>query len=139
MAHTQLEPVVRHLRRLARTHCSHDLSDAPLLQRFAAHRDQTAFAALVERHGRLVLSVCRQVLHHEQDAEDAFQATFLVVAHQAAAVLLPGLPYLVTASKGEIGDGGSVVLSRGGLPALAAEAGKSKDLGDLKNEESPGK
>src|SRR5262249_51426242 len=83
MPHAQLEPVVRHLRRLARTQCSHDLSDAQLLQRFATHREETAFATLVERHGRLVLGVCRQVLRHEQDAEDAFQATFLVLARKA--------------------------------------------------------
>jgi RNA polymerase sigma factor (sigma-70 family) len=86
MPHTQLEPVVRHLHRLARTRWNHDLSDAQLLQRFAADREETAFAALVERHGRLVLGVCRQVLRHEQDAEDAFQATFLVLARQAASI-----------------------------------------------------
>jgi RNA polymerase sigma factor (sigma-70 family) len=86
MPHAQLEPVVRHLRRLARTQCTHDLSDAQLLQRFATHREETAFATLVERHGRLVLGVCRQVLRHEQDAEDAFQATFLVLARHAATI-----------------------------------------------------
>src|SRR5262249_48415766 len=86
MPHAQLEPVVRHLRRLARTQCSHDLSDAQLLQRFATHREETAFATLVQRHGRMVLGVCRQVLRHEQDAEDAFQATFLVLARHAAPI-----------------------------------------------------
>jgi RNA polymerase sigma factor (sigma-70 family) len=86
MIHTQLESVVRHVRRLAGQPRHHDVSDAQLLQRFAAHREEGAFAVLVERHGPLVFNVCRKVLRHEQDAEDAFQATFLVLARNAAAI-----------------------------------------------------
>jgi hypothetical protein len=86
MAETQLAPVLRHIRRLAGVSGDADLTDAQLLQRFVTRRDETAFAALVERHGRLVWGVCRQVLRHQQDAEDAFQATFLVLARQAAAI-----------------------------------------------------
>src|SRR5262245_10923138 len=64
--------------------------DAELVATFAARRDPDAFAALVERHGPTVLGVCRRVLGHAHDAEDAFQATFLVLALKATAVRPPG-------------------------------------------------
>jgi RNA polymerase sigma factor (sigma-70 family) len=61
-------------------------SDRQLLEAFLARRDETSFAALVERYGGLVLGVCRRVLGHRQDAEDVFQATFLVLARQASGI-----------------------------------------------------
>jgi RNA polymerase sigma factor (sigma-70 family) len=80
---TQAEVVLRHLRGLA---AGGDVPDGLLLERFTARHDEAAFAALVRRHGPLVYGVCRRVLHNEHDAEDAFQATFLVLARKAGSI-----------------------------------------------------
>src|SRR5436309_2375530 len=61
-------------------------TDRELLEDFAARRSEEAFTTLVARHGPMVLRVCRRVLQHEQDAEDAFQATFLVLARNPGSI-----------------------------------------------------
>ena len=73
-------------RRLLSAQARSGLPDRHLLERFIAHKDEAAFAALVERHAAMVLAVARNVLHHRQDAEDVFQATFLVLARRAGSV-----------------------------------------------------
>jgi RNA polymerase sigma factor (sigma-70 family) len=82
MHNRQLSSVVHFIRQLA----DDGPSDAQLLDRFARTRDEEAFTCLVRRHGSLVLGVCRRVLRQEQDAEDVFQATFLVLARSAASI-----------------------------------------------------
>jgi RNA polymerase sigma factor (sigma-70 family) len=78
--------LLRHLRRWAGAPGERAASDRDLLRRFGAQRDEQAFAALLERHGPLVLRVARRVLGNDADAEDVYQATFLVLARKAAAV-----------------------------------------------------
>ncbi len=82
MAQVQGAILVRRIRQLA-AQAGTPQSDLQLLQQFIAQRDESAFAALVRRHGAMVLGVCRNVLHHQQDAEDACQAAFLVLARKA--------------------------------------------------------
>jgi RNA polymerase sigma factor (sigma-70 family) len=90
MADARLAPLLRHLHRLAGPPGGAELTDAQLLERFALCRDEGAFECLPRRHGPLVWRVCRRVLPGAQDAEDAFQGTFLVLARRAGAIRKPG-------------------------------------------------
>jgi RNA polymerase sigma factor (sigma-70 family) len=85
-----MQDVLRHLRSLYRYGVTGHLTDEQLLDRFVARRDESgeeAFAELLERHGPMVLGVCRRVLGNAHEAEDAFQATFLVLARKATSIL----------------------------------------------------
>jgi RNA polymerase sigma factor (sigma-70 family) len=76
----------RYLRRAVLGPAVGGLTDAQLLERFQTNRDEAAFEVLVWRHGPKVLGVCRSVLRHEQDAEDAFQATFLILVRKGGSI-----------------------------------------------------
>jgi RNA polymerase sigma factor (sigma-70 family) len=86
MARGQLESALRHLRTMLVTKDAELCADAELVRCFVESRDERAFTVLVKRYGALVLNVCRHILRTEADAEDAFQATFLVLARRAATI-----------------------------------------------------
>src|SRR5260370_12631152 len=86
MATSRMNRVVQHLRRAILLQDGAGLTDGQLLGCYVEHRDETAFAALVRRHGPMVWRVCRRVLTHHQDAEDALQATFLVLGRRAGSL-----------------------------------------------------
>jgi RNA polymerase sigma factor (sigma-70 family) len=91
MGNRSLHPVLHYLRRLGprpAPECESD--DGQLLGRFLGHRDQAAFTAIVRRHGAMVWGVCARRLGETPDAEDAFQATFLVLVRKAPALRGPG-------------------------------------------------
>src|SRR5262249_33562681 len=87
MATAPTHPVLRYIRHLAAARPM--ATDRPLFSRFAGQWDETAFEALVRRHGPLVLGVCRRVLRDAHAAEDAFQTTFLVLARKAGSLRRP--------------------------------------------------
>src|SRR5437764_13711361 len=86
MAIASLSKVVEHLRRVVASPDAPGETDAELLRRYVQDRDEAAFEALMRRHGPMVLGVCRRVLGNADDADDAFQATFLVLVRKAASI-----------------------------------------------------
>jgi RNA polymerase sigma factor (sigma-70 family) len=98
MPEASLRFFLRHLRRDP-AHTSSAPEDGELLERFVSGRDEKAFELLVWRHGAMVYNVCRRVLRDDHAAEDAFQASFLILARKAASVgrrdALPGWLYRV--------------------------------------------
>jgi RNA polymerase sigma factor (sigma-70 family) len=86
MAIETLGAALRQINRLFAEGVVAGLSDAQLLERFLTHGDDGAFEALVARHGPMVLSVCRGILRDPHDAEDAFQATFLVLVRKGGTI-----------------------------------------------------
>ncbi len=92
MALVTTESIVRQIESLFDGGSVAGLSDGELIERFNDHRETTgeeAFAALVARHGPMVLHVCRQLLNDEHHAEDAFQAVFLVLARKSGSIRDP--------------------------------------------------
>jgi RNA polymerase sigma factor (sigma-70 family) len=89
MAASPLSRVVDNLRLALASRDGSALSDADLLRRFIDHRDEAAFAAIARRHGPMVMGVCRRVTRNREDAEDAFQGTFVVLVRRAAAIKSP--------------------------------------------------
>jgi RNA polymerase sigma factor (sigma-70 family) len=86
MARASLDNVIRHLRRVLYAQRGRQLTDAELVKRYVSAADGAAFELMVWRHQRMVYGVCKRILRHDHDAEDAFQATFLVLARKAGSI-----------------------------------------------------
>src|SRR5262245_56416610 len=86
MARRQLYSVLGDPRHLTGASVPGGSTDKQLLERFLSDRDETAFETLMQRHAPMVLAVCRRVLGASHDADDAFQATFLVLIRRAAGI-----------------------------------------------------
>jgi RNA polymerase sigma factor (sigma-70 family) len=91
MGTSQMSEVIQHLRRAVLLREGAGLTDGQLLKDYLNRREEAALAALVRRHGPMVWGVCRRALRNDHDAEDAFQATFLVLVRKAASIASPEL------------------------------------------------
>src|SRR5262245_32494794 len=81
-----LTGLLRRMRQAAASRQTAGITDGQFLERFVAEKDDAAFEALVRQHGPMVLGVCRRVLNDVHEADDAFQATFLVLVRKAAVI-----------------------------------------------------
>ncbi len=152
MSHSAWAASVRQFRRRLAGQSACNDSDEHLLDTFLSNRDESAFASLVRRHGPMVLRVCHRVLGHEQDAEDAFQATFLVMARQASrlrkktslASWLHGIAYRTalkakqTAARRRKYEGSLGALTQPRSPIDPAEALSWREVQTLLDEEIAG-
>src|SRR4051812_28672667 len=86
MAKEPLAAVLEYLGKVCANEELHGLPDGDLLERFRTHQEEAAFAVLVHRHGPMVLAVCRRLLGDVHSADDAFQATFMVLVRRLASV-----------------------------------------------------
>jgi RNA polymerase sigma factor (sigma-70 family) len=86
MANAPLGAVVEFIHRIASDKAYADMSDSGLVKRFFAEKDEKAFVVLLKRHGPMVLKVGRHILGHDQDVEDIFQATFLLLTRKAKSI-----------------------------------------------------
>src|SRR5205807_7258410 len=91
MAKCQLKSVLRSFRCAVWLGEGEGPTDGQLLEAYRTRREEPAFEALVRRHGPMVWGVCRRILRHAQDAEDAFQATFLVLVRKASSIKPAGM------------------------------------------------
>jgi RNA polymerase sigma factor (sigma-70 family) len=139
-----LGDVIRRIGRSAGLQHDLTLTDAQLLERFVARRDEPAFAALVARHGPMVLGVCRRLVRDAQEAEDAFQAAFLILARKAAVIqrqpLLAGWLYgvayrVAVRSRGQTARQRTREQLGADLDAVPAEDASWSDAGAVVNEE----
>src|SRR5271154_509950 len=86
MVNKQLQNLLSYLHRLENPLAEDAWTDGQILDRFVAHQEEAAFRVLLQRHGPMVLAVCRRILQDAHAAEDAFQATFLVLARKAGTI-----------------------------------------------------
>src|SRR5262245_17060321 len=146
MAVRQLLAVLDRLRQAAPWHDGAGLRDGELLDRFLAEGDEAAFEALVQRHGPMVLGVCWRVLRNEADAEDAFQATFLVLARKASTIRPRGMVgnWLYGVASNTARNARAMILRRrqkereaGAMPKQAAPERAWEELQPLLDQELP--
>jgi RNA polymerase sigma factor (sigma-70 family) len=143
MASGQLRTLLRHWQRTRAQHDAGGLTDAQLLERFALDRHEPAFEGLVWRHGGMVLNVCRRVLGDGPDADDAFQATFLMLVRKAGMIYkrqavgswLYKVAYRVALRARETARRHRCERHAGEVPARAAEDPVWRDLRRVLDEE----